>query len=52
LEEDGWYPERQSGSHLILRHPVKSGNLVVPFHGSREIARGLMNKILKEAGIK
>jgi predicted RNA binding protein YcfA (HicA-like mRNA interferase family) len=52
LKRDGWFLIRQSGSHKIMKHPVKKGQLVVPDHGSSEIGKGLEKKILKDAGIK
>ena len=52
LINDGWYIKHQSGSHLIMRHPVKKGRLTVPNHGNREVGRGLFYKILKDAGLK
>jgi mRNA interferase HicA len=52
LLRDGWYVIRQSGSHMIMIHPVKKGQLVVPNHGSAEVGKGLEKKILKEAKIK
>jgi mRNA interferase HicA len=52
LKSDGWYVVRQVGSHLIMRHGIKKGQLTVPYHGSKEIAKGLMNKLLKQAGLK
>jgi mRNA interferase HicA len=52
LKRDGWYVSRQSGSHLILKHPTKNGHMVVPDHGSSEVGPGLLNKILKDAGLK
>ncbi|WP_188815591.1 type II toxin-antitoxin system HicA family toxin [Hymenobacter cavernae] len=51
LERAGWYVTRQSGSHMIMRHPEKPGMLVVPSHGSAEVGKGLAAKILKEAGL-
>ena len=52
LLNDGWYIRRQSGSHLIMKHPVKKGRLTVPNHGNREVGTGLFYKILKDAGLK
>ena len=52
LEQDGWTLVRQRGSHGIYRHPVKSGQVVVPVHGSKEVASGTLNSILKKAGLK
>jgi predicted RNA binding protein YcfA (HicA-like mRNA interferase family) len=52
LERDGWTVVRQHGSHRIYRHAVKAGQLVVPVHGSKELATGTLNSILKQAGLK
>jgi mRNA interferase HicA len=52
LKRDGWFVIRQSGSHMILQHPVKKGQIVCPSHGSQEIGKGLEKKIKKDAGIK
>jgi len=52
LKRDGWFETRQTGSHVIMMHPVKKGQLIVPYHGSREIPAGTLNAILKEACIK
>lgn len=52
LKKDGWLVVRQTGSHLVLEHPVKKGQIVCPFHGSHEVGKGLEKKIKKDAGIK
>jgi mRNA interferase HicA len=52
LLRDGWFIVSQSGSHLKLRHESKSGIIIFPNHGSKEMGKGLEKKILKEAGIK
>jgi mRNA interferase HicA len=52
LEENGWYFVRQRGSHMIMRHPNKKGQIVCPKHGSHEIGKGLEKKIKKDAGLK
>ncbi|MFI5138574.1 MAG: type II toxin-antitoxin system HicA family toxin [Sphingobacteriales bacterium] len=51
LKKDGWYEKRQKGSHIIMIHPTKTTFLVVPNHGSAEVARGLEKDILKKAGL-
>ncbi|MFW5759418.1 MAG: type II toxin-antitoxin system HicA family toxin [Cyclobacteriaceae bacterium] len=50
LKRDGWYPLSQSGSHVKLKHDNKQGVIVFPNHGSRELGKGLENKIKKDAG--
>ncbi|MFO7888705.1 MAG: type II toxin-antitoxin system HicA family toxin [bacterium] len=52
LKRDGWYPVSQSGSHVKLKHDRKYGMIVFPNHGSRELGKGLENKIKKDAGLK
>jgi predicted RNA binding protein YcfA (HicA-like mRNA interferase family) len=50
LEADGWYFVRQNGSHKIYQHDEK-GKVVVPFHGSKDLAIGTLKAILKTAGL-
>jgi mRNA interferase HicA len=52
LLRDGWYPVSQSGSHVKLKHQLKSGIIIFPNHGSQELGKGLESKIKKDAGIK
>ncbi|HEY1870013.1 MAG TPA: type II toxin-antitoxin system HicA family toxin [Chitinophagaceae bacterium] len=51
LLRDGWIIIRQTGSHIILRHPVKPGQINCPYHGQKEVGKGLEIKIKKEAGL-
>lgn len=52
LEADGWYFDSQRGSHKYFKHPLKSGKIPVPTHGSKDIKPGTLNSILKSAGLK
>lgn len=52
IEKDGWYFERQNGSHKIFKHPHKPGILVIPEHGKEDIKPGTFNSIIKQAGLK
>jgi len=52
LETAGWYRIRQSGSHAVYRHRIKSGQLTVPVHPGKEVPRGTVAKLLKSAGIE
>ncbi len=51
LKEHGWVLDRIEGSHHIM---IKQGKrpVPIPVHGSRDLPRGLVHRILKEAGIK
>lgn len=52
LKSDGWFVVRQEGSHVMMRHPIKDGRLVVPNHGPKEVKKGLLAALLKMAEIK
>lgn len=52
LKKDRWFEIRQSGSHITMAHPIKKGKVIIPFHSSKEVKKGLLNGILKEAEIK
>ncbi|MEO7263853.1 MAG: type II toxin-antitoxin system HicA family toxin [Ferruginibacter sp.] len=52
LKREGWYEVRQSGSHVIMQHPHLEQQLTVPNHGSKEIGKGLQQKIMRQAGLK
>ena len=52
LKKDGWYKIRQSGSHILMQHPEKNAQLTIPYHASKEVKKGLLRSILKQAVIK
>jgi len=52
LKKDGWYVIRKKGSHIIMGHPTKPNKIVVPFHASKEMKKGTLVSILKDACIK
>jgi len=51
LEEHGWLLDRISDSHHIM---IRDGSrsIPIPVHGSTDLPRGLVNSIMKQAGIK
>lgn len=50
LEHLGFERIRQSGSHAVLRHP--NGRwATVPMHGGKDVAKGTLRKILRDAEI-
>jgi predicted RNA binding protein YcfA (HicA-like mRNA interferase family) len=51
LEKAGWVLRGIRGSHHIYTHPDKSGHLSVP-HPRKDLGIGLVNKLLKHAGLK
>ena len=40
------------GSHVIMQHPEKLEQLTVPNHNGKEVKKGLLRAILKQAGVK
>jgi len=51
LEDDGWVLRSVKGSHHIFTHPGKSGHITVP-HPKLDLGKGLVHKLLKQAGLK
>ena len=52
LKEDGWYLVATRGSHRQFKHETKSGRVTVSGKARDEIARGTLNSIWKQAGLK
>ena len=50
LLEDGWTLDRIAGSHYILVKGEKT--ISVPVHGNKDLPQGLLNKLMKQAGLK
>jgi predicted RNA binding protein YcfA (HicA-like mRNA interferase family) len=52
LKKDGWFEVRQKGSHVIMKHAKKTEQLTVPYHSGKEVKKGLLRALLKQADIK
>lgn len=50
VRKNGWVYIRSDGSHYIYEKDGVSYS--VPFHGSKEIGKGLVNKIFKDMRLK
>jgi predicted RNA binding protein YcfA (HicA-like mRNA interferase family) len=51
LERAGFFVRRVAGSHYMLKHPAKPALLVtVPFH-NRDLKKGTLQSIVKQAGL-
>ena len=50
LEKAGFQIARQKGSHVRLKH-VDGRVVTVPLHPGRDIGRGLLRKILRDANM-
>lgn len=49
---DGWYIDRQRGSHRQFRHPVKRGTVTVNGKPGDVLDQFILNSIWKQAGWK
>ena len=53
ITADGWYFDRQKGSHMQFRHKTKTGTVTVPNHGRNHVvSHAMVNSILKQTGLK
>ena len=50
LTRKGFVIDRQTGSHVILRHPVTKRQTLVAIHPG-DLPRSVMKKIFKQAGV-
>ena len=51
LRTDGWWLERQEGSHRQFRHGTKKGTVTVNGHEGDTMPHWLVGSILKQAGL-
>ena len=51
LSKAGWVEDRVVGSHHIFKHPARPGHLTVA-HPKKDLGKGLVHKIRKQAGLK
>jgi len=52
LKKNGWFEVRKKGSHVVMHHPTKPEQLTVPYHAGKEVNKGLLKALLKQADIK
>ncbi|HPO16784.1 MAG TPA: type II toxin-antitoxin system HicA family toxin [Candidatus Hydrogenedentes bacterium] len=51
LEENGWRRKNIKGDHHQFIHPGKPGKVTVP-HPAKDLKKGTVNSILRQAGLK
>ncbi len=52
IEKDGWYLDRQSGSHRQYKHKVKKGLVTISCHKlSKDVPMLTLKSIIKQAQI-
>ena len=49
--KDGWYIVRTKGSHHHFKHSEKKGIVTLP-HPKKDVPKGTVNSILKQAGLQ
>jgi predicted RNA binding protein YcfA (HicA-like mRNA interferase family) len=52
IEQDGWFMVRRKGSHRQFRHSKKNGVVTIARQKNDDLAKGTLNSILKQAGLK
>jgi predicted RNA binding protein YcfA (HicA-like mRNA interferase family) len=52
IEKDAWFMLRRKGSHRQYKHNRKKGLVTIAGHLNNELARGTLNSIFKQAGLK
>ncbi|MFN0156627.1 MAG: type II toxin-antitoxin system HicA family toxin [Bacteroidota bacterium] len=48
LEKRGYSKARQSGSHLIMKHPTRK-RVTVPVHAKKDLTPGVLRSIMRDA---
>lgn len=51
LEQEGWQLVNVVGSHHQFKHPNKKGRVTIK-HPQKDIPKGTLNSIYKQAGLK
>ncbi len=51
LEAKGWKLRRVRGSHYIFGYSDNPTILTVPVHGNRDLKKGTLSQLLKDAGL-
>ena len=50
LRKHGFVQVRQGGSHIVLEHP-DGRHTTVPLHKGRDLGRGLLRQIMRDANL-
>lgn len=50
LKKHGFVEDRWAGSHLTLRHKQRKVTVTIPVHSGVDVGRGLVRRILADAG--
>ena len=50
FKNNGFQTDHTTGSHIILRHPVSSKRVVIPYH-TKDLPKGTILSIIRQAGL-
>ncbi len=50
LRHDGWYEDRQRGSHVQFKHDAKPGLVSVP-RSNKDLSPGVIGSIERQSGV-
>ncbi|WP_291320532.1 type II toxin-antitoxin system HicA family toxin [Desulfonatronospira sp.] len=51
FQNAGWSVSRKRGSHVVLEKPGHEATLSIPVHKGRDIKRGTLRDLIKDAGM-
>ncbi len=52
LQRAGFFVHHTTGGHYVLKHAERPAvRIVVPFHGSADVKRGILRSILRQTGL-
>lgn len=52
VKDDGWFEVRVSGSHRQFHHPIKKGTVTIAGKPGKDVPKGTLKNILKQASLK
>jgi predicted RNA binding protein YcfA (HicA-like mRNA interferase family) len=52
IEQNGWIMVRRKGSHRQYKHKSKNGLVTIAGNMNDDLAKGTLNSIIKQAGLK
>ena len=51
MKRDGWYVDRQQGSHRQFKHPSKANRITISYPDNQDVSLSEARKMLAEAGL-
>ena len=51
MKRDGWYVDRQQGSHRQFKHPSKANRITISYPDNQDVSLSEVRKMLAEAGL-